>query len=201
VSFLPGESFDYTSASAGADDSDEWLYVGRNAEGLAEIAPRSFKVKVDLVDGPLLTLEIELTDDGTPWCKQLTVQGGERPGVTTAVLRELPLRRIVRQVAWGRREPVYWGDDGRLRLAPATTTGRDRFIAGTVPLRAPQEQLGELLDKVAEIYRANPGAPARAVYEQLQPKVSRATAGRYIAQARREGKLGPAIPRKAGEVS
>ena len=181
------------------EESDKWLVVDRDDTGHAVIAPRWFKARYKAIGGPPLVLTIEIKDDGTPWCRELTIESGVQPGVTTGLLRELPLRRIVREVAWSRREPVAWGDDGSVHLLPATTEGRDRFLEGA-PARATHLVTDELLNEVARIYRANPAAPARAVHEQLPLKISRATAGRYIAEARRRGKLGPATPRKAGEA-
>jgi hypothetical protein len=59
----------------------------------------------------------------------------------------------------------------------------------------------DLLSAVAKIYRANPRAPAKAVHEYVRDtfEASRATAGRYIAHARKRGILGKAVPRRAGE--
>ena len=141
--------------------------------------------------------------DGKAECVAVTCWTPETRGLTAEGYRRLPLGRLVqdgvlyasrpwdeipkRRVLWENRDEVE-----RKRAAVAKTYRKTR--------RSPRDRgpvTDELLQRVAETYRAAlaGGAPTRAVAEQLN--YSRASAGRLVMEARRRGFLPPTEPRKA----
>jgi hypothetical protein len=147
--------------------------------------------------------------------------------ITGGTLRELPIglyvreatravtRRLVQDGDEIRAVPVRYGE----LLPEEVRDGGDTLIYGPGSRAAPEEERfdaqyaqstgaarrrGPLRDedlrRVAEVYRAahaTDEAPTRAVAARFG--VSRSTAGRWVAEARRRGVLGKARARKAGE--
>jgi hypothetical protein len=178
---------------------------------------------------PICDLAI-VVEQGRPVCSELTLRrspGG--PPLTGTVLRYLPIGDYVRRAAdaLGRWKIRARDPNGPLTLTVADEDGEpethlldaepfdDEHVAvpiagGTLTsdyraaTRAPRERgrvSDEMLRETANVYRAALAAgkrPTQAVTREMH--VSRATAGRWVAQARKRGFLGPARPRVAGEV-
>jgi hypothetical protein len=200
---ITGNAMGYTSAVL--ESSREWLRVdpGRGA-GPGYLAPRQFTARYEQVGLPPVVLEIVVGDDRVPSCLSIrNVVSDGRPGLTTALLRRLALQSIAKELLFGAGEKVDFAADERVvGLLPMTLADRDIFLGDPEPPLPPlatSRVSNDVLEEVARIYRANPKAPTRAVEETLP--TSRATAGRYVAEARNRGLLGSPIPRKAGEGS
>lgn len=179
--------------------SQEWVAVSKN-----QAAPREFAVQWEEVGLPPLVLDIQIREDGKPLCSSITIDGSEiDKGISTGLLRDIPVRRIVREAVASASEVVYRDADGEQRLRSPRWAERQAFVLEEPQRVSAPIASDELLAKVAEVYRANPAAPAKAVYAYVNKMfgASRATAGRYIAEARKRKLLGKAIERKAGEAS
>jgi len=185
-------------------------------------APARFSARVTDERYPVrLTIHI---DDGQPMLHALErLPGG--PPLTGALLRAIPLERLVREVAWttvyepqlmeraeakrlghpdeaaarpGEPLPVLRGLLGRaggLQELQKLPQGRHRPRSGVA---VPDSTL----EQVAAIYRqalAQGIGPTKAVWAQFKPRISRSTAGRWVGEARKRGFLGSAIGTRPGE--
>lgn len=182
----------------------EWVVVAKN-----QAAPREFAVQWNEIGLPSVTLRIRMRDDGKPVCTSITVAAGESPkGISTGLLRDVPVRRIVAEAVASASAIAYRGADGKIYLRSPDWDERESFVReGPRRLTAPIAS-DDLLRRVAEVYRANPDAPAKAVHRLASLYgASPATGGRYIRAARDrkdpatgEPFLGKAIPCKPGEL-
>ncbi len=175
--------------------------------GLVQIRPdwvaaRRCKVRIEEIELPPVVFELQAEDDGTVWCRSVSITVDERPGVTTAKIRSVPFRRLLREAIAAASDRSHLAPDGTLEVMPMRWKEIEEEFLSSTPRQTNPILTDDLLKRVADTYRANPKAPARAVHEDLQQilVISRATAGRYIKEARARGFLGPAMPRKAGEA-
>jgi len=169
------------------------------------------RVTIDIEDGQPVLHALERLPDGPP--------------LTGALLRSIPVDRLVREVAWttvfepqlmdraeaqllshpdeaaappGEPLPVLrpaLGRAGGLQELQKLPKGRHRPRSGVA---VPDSTL----EQVAAIYRqalAQGIGPTKAVQAQFKPRISRSTAGRWVGEARKRGFLGSAIGTRAGE--
>lgn len=190
----------------------EWAYLGET------IVPARFEA---VVKDPRYPVRLDIAvEDGLPRVVSIgRIEGPVRlgrkyldrgPALTSKHLR-LPLDSVLRELAvavarvWGRSD--Y--DDGETWV-PVRGAPEHRLRLEALLIRIEKPQLGrgarvsdEFLQGVAAIYRAaleSGRHPTQAVYTSLNaaPKVgpiSRTTAGRWVAEARRRGFLPPTEPR------
>lgn len=115
------------------------------------------------------------------------------PAVTSEAIRSVPVARLVREAA-----PALLSIE---RTDHGSAAGVPNAAADRIALLRAAGPVDETLRLVAHAYRvglATGATPTKAVEETFD--VSRATAGRWIAQARARGFLGPAEVGKAGEA-
>jgi Family of unknown function (DUF6214) len=165
------------------------------AEGLANWSP--FKMHLEQAEPYSLDLHV-VYDGGRFVVDQLTVT--RRPGgppITTEGLREIPIAAMVRTGI----------ENGLMRVGPREYDGRTSSwkltkaepIALSERAQAGGGPSDDDLRAVADVYHiayAVGEPPTKTVMERLG--LSRSTASRWIALARKRGLLGPATPRKAG---
>jgi hypothetical protein len=143
-------------------------------------APVGFTYRVEL-EG-LYSLDFEAVyEQGRYVVNQLTIRRREDgPPVTTEGIREIPVHALLRVQLEG-----YLAT-----LAPLELSDHARGGGG------PTEQDLRAVAIVYQIAYATGGAPTKTVMGRLG--LTRSTASRWIALARKRGLLGPATPRKAG---
>lgn len=115
------------------------------------------------------------------------------PPVTSEAIRSVPVARLVREAAPALLS-IEQTDSGAAAGVPNTSPDRIALLRAAGPV-------DETLRLVAHAYRvglATGATPTKAVEETFN--VSRATASRWISNARARGFLGPAEVGKAGEA-
>ncbi len=130
-------------------------------------------------------------------------------GVSSEALRRVPVARLLKEafaVAATKFEPVEEGGDPIHRIVGTTLEDRrafyERFAEGTRQPRSGSPLTDEHLGGVAEMYRAavdRGDPPTQTIAESKN--VTRSTASRWVAAARKRGFLGPAKRGQAGEAS
>lgn len=153
-----------------------------------------------------LTMDMAV-ERGELVCKSLLIQPiGNDEAITTSLLRKLPLRRIIEEVAGPRaafrlvqkpgggleRRPAILTDAGK----QAWTSAYEKAAKADVPRRG-KRVTDERLERVAEIYlsaKAQGQHPTQSVVTALN--TSRSNASRWVAEARRRGLLEPATKTK-----
>lgn len=144
-------------------------------------------------------LEMGADDQGRPICRELRARAEDGPSVTSSALRQIPVGRLVSETA---ALPLVHMSAERLpgggwKLGPPSPEDRKRLRA---PRRSRSRGTGDMLSQVADLYRQavrDSYAPTEWVARELV--VSRATASRWIRQARDGGFLGKAMRGRAGE--
>jgi hypothetical protein len=166
--------------------------------------PRRFVADVDYAEHPHVRLEVRVGADGRAACRSLSVQAREPEGaVTSAMLRDLPVRVLVRSacraaMARSTRE------DGA--VGPLDLEGVRRFEAlqrRPSVRRKPRERLSDVeLEADVAAYRdavaRGDRAPTKAA--AVERGYARSTMGGRLSEARRRGLLGPTRERIAGET-
>jgi hypothetical protein len=166
--------------------------------------PATYKVSIE--DYPYAVSADVAADGDGPRITSLTidqVEGG--PAVTTDGVRGLPLGRLLRLsvelAAWAplrdkEGHPVDWDIGAASFASPDELQRAESEVAAS---RRRWLLTDEHLDDVARIYEANPRnakgvrAPVVAVMEHFD--ISRPTAGRWVSEARKRGRLSPAKDR------
>lgn len=182
---------------------------------------------VELADGLQVPgrLRAEVTDIGLPAVVEIEVAVREGavaceyvalrstpdgPPITREMFRDLPIAQLSSALMansallWDFSHPGWGGsgiDTARVfvvRGVSAPTDVQDWIRHQTAPKRR-RRVTDDVLQQVAEVYRAHlqEGAPTQAVAKDRH--VSHSTAARYVSQARQRGLLGPATPGLAGE--
>jgi hypothetical protein len=143
---------------------------------------------------------VVVVEDGAPRCEELRasrLEGG--PPVTAEGLRRVPVASIVRDAAARAALRVERQRRGA-KLTPIGENDEDFYRAlRKTKARGRTRLTDDELEEVATIYRAAHArgeAPTETVREVL--RTSRASASRWIREARDRGFLGPAQPRRAG---
>jgi hypothetical protein len=148
---------------------------------------------------PLVEVDIVTGDDGIPRCRAVRVastEGGR--DVASADLRWLSVETLVETavVVAGETERgtglAAWGGLDELREHMDRTAAAARESRRGIR----RKMTPALLARVAQVHRANPNAPTRAVAEAFD--VAHRTAGLYVHEARKAGLLPPLEP-KASE--
>ena len=155
--------------------------------------PRRFMARVEIEGAPLVaTLRIEIDADGAATCRSVEFAAADGGPVTGTDLRAVGLTKMIGiAVGAATQRVTERSADGGLVLASPSATEVDRFRAEMRTRRPrirPDDEL--LLRKVADVYTRAEKAPTKAVERECY--VSRSTAGRLIAEARRHGLLPPA---------
>lgn len=143
---------------------------------------------LDPAGNPVAVLQVGVVN-GRIACISITANPGAE--LTGQLLRSVPVASLIREVA--RNHVVH------IREGFAV-----RFVADEHLPETPKRRVldGAFLQRVADIYRqavASGLSTQGELQRQLGP-VSDAGARRWVVQARREGYLGPALGRKAGEI-
>lgn len=155
------------------------------------LLPRKFSVTIDDTEIPAVVLmRVEVGDDGEARCRELSIRPRDKTDVTTATLRALPMKALLRQAATAVMEKVESDQDGDLHLAPMRAADVERFSATYGRKRSARRIPPQELRRVLEIYHDakrsdDPSirrAPTQAVASALY--ISRATAGRWLAAAK-----------------
>ena len=206
----------------------EWFAIGRYADSLVEFSsgpdgtfamPTEFIAYFDT--RPRCILHLRLAEGRGLVCDRVEVlRRPEDPTISTSQLGNLNLRKLIKAAGHraGWRVEQRAGDrvdattpDDQIVLTPAVLLGYegspeltafDRAFASTKhePRRGVRLE-DDFLRRVADEYRQalNRGEnPTRAVSDHLH--TARSNAGRWVAEARTRGFLGPAIPGTAGEI-
>lgn len=153
-----------------------------------------------------LSVRIEVDDAGQAHCDAVEIRGQQ---LTSADLR-LPLARLIRQAVAGAAVALTIGSAGPVDagavvfgLARRGERERDfyrRYVNDTDRPRRGRTVTDEHLQRVADVYRAaveHGDPPTRTIADTMH--ASRATAGRWVTQARKRGLLGAAVHGKVGE--
>jgi len=161
------------------------------------------------IDGPAIPYLLRLTIavvHGKPICTSLTAE--RRPGgppVTRRGLNSLPVDKLVRLAAADSAMTATTGDGWR-SYDLLNDPGAAALLRELGPRRGRRGDPGarvELIGKVVAAYRdllaAGIGQPKPAIARELAISVSYVSA--LLADARRQGLLGPAIPGRAGEAT
>lgn len=149
--------------------------------------------------GPMVTVVFDVVD-GTLQCREVTVWAREDgPELTRADLRAIPIGDLREQTAqiWSR--PLEHTEGGAtLRVDIEDEGGEDNpGWAARRQLAATRRRTDSAtLERVAEVYKANPSAPTKAVQEAFG--VAHRTAGLYVHRARQADLLPPAKRGKGG---
>lgn len=160
------------------------------------IVPRRFTSTIDSTEYPaVVTLDVEMSDDGKALCRGLSAQPRAGEYISTPTLRALPMKTLLRRAATAVMEKVELGPDGIVRRAPMEGSDVRDFSANYGRRRGGKRISEEQLRRVAKIYRAAKRsqdaairrAPTRTVARKLF--VSRASAGRWVMAARKAGLL------------
>jgi hypothetical protein len=137
--------------------------------------------------------------DGVAECVAVRCWSIGGPAIRAAVLRELPLARLVREGVLLVSRPAEEDPKRRINWPDVETAlGERENLAATHRQRARKGAVtDELLQDVARIYREAlaGGRPTAEVAERLD--YSRASAGRLVMRARRRGLLPATEPRRA----
>lgn len=166
-------------------------------EGLA--VPGQFVAVVDDDTlGHLVTLEVVTAPPAAPRCSSITVasRDADGPPVDGRALRQIPVAEYVKRAVSAVAMTVEDNGNGTFTISPAAGVDHQ---ATTAAYQVAGGRPGGNLALVANVYKEahrRGEAPTAAVATVLN--VSRATAGRRINEARKQGLLGRATPRKAG---
>lgn len=185
---------------------DDWQQVETFGPGLGLLVPCLAHITNDSGDR-IGGLSIRIIH-GKPACMQIY----SLEGITSSMLRQLPLTRLVHEAV--STSTVRIMETDTMLFGARYVEGGPGFGELHEDLRRELATVGErarrrvvdrpFLTEVAKIYRAayNSGLPpARAVEDVFGP-CTPTTARRWIAAARREGLLGPAPARgRAGETT
>jgi hypothetical protein len=148
-------------------------------------------------DLPRTEVVVETGDDGVPRCRAVRVTSGEAGrDVQASDLRGLPLEDVIvaavkytGTTATGTALGGWGGLDEMRQRVQATTAAAKQARRGVRRRVTP-----ELLRRVAEVYRANPDAPTKAVAEVFG--VAHRTGTLYVRQARDADLLPPVEPKR-----
>ena len=169
-------------------------------------APVHFEATGTLDSGHEVRLEIVMEARGEMSCRGLAVTQHNGTPITTDLLRKLPVAQLASEaVAYVAQPytldasgvtitPVFPGSDERAELY-------ERFAKNGRRPRRGSPITDDNLRQVSTIYQAavaNGDPPTQSTADALH--VSRSTASRWIAGARKRGLLGPAIRGRAGEA-
>lgn len=160
------------------------------------------------IDGPELPYRLHLVIavvHGRPVCTSLTAERlPDGAPVTRRGLNSLPVDKLVRMAAAQSAATISRGD-GWTSYDLVTPEQSASVLAGLTPRRGRRGDPGareELVRKVVIAYRdllaAKVKQPKPAIAKSLGISVSYVSA--LLADARRQGLLGPAIPGRAGEA-
>lgn len=171
-----------------------WTPYG--SEGLS--LPSEYVFEVDDPDCPVLVEIHAAVIDGQPRCSELRCR--PRPGgqpVTAEALRRVALGRYLRAAAaaYSQRIEIH---PGGMEVG-YMTSGRDADLLDRAARQTRRPMTDDLLRDVSRVYNEASAKPVGAVQRRFY--VSRATASRWIQQARRQGLIPPvstggAKPRK-----
>jgi hypothetical protein len=140
-------------------------------------------------------VEAKIIYDGERYvCAELRMwqlDGG--PPVTGEAIRAVPVKHLVRRaIRMQLYEPTEWDDRGwesRFELMPAAKPPPDAKRHGT-------DEMARWVAQVYQLAVALNEPPTKTVQDELG--VSRATAGRWVAEARERGLL-PPVPAREGD--
>ena len=168
---------------------------------LGTMVPRHFLVELTEHEVPhagAITVEVTVPADMVPRCDSIAFTAKPGESLSTASLRELPMDRLLRQLAMDasrfEEQTPDWVEEPETALVPLRGEAREQIekhLAGRRRHRIDES----FLRQVADIYQANPDAPTRAVGKQLHGEYS--TAARWVSHARARGFLPPTTPGKA----
>jgi len=179
------------------------------------VIPTSYRITFDDPDRfkVVLELQVRVREGERPELAELRcVQRADGPPVSSGMLRELPLGSLVREsarLAAHRLDHVWDGGwVGTPLWSEPTKTQKDamqqvfaEYRNASLTRKPGRRVPDDLLHRVADIYRralTDGRPPTRAV--EIELHCSRATAGRWVAQARGRDYLGAAVKKgKAGE--
>jgi uncharacterized protein DUF6214 len=161
------------------------------------VLPRSFTAMIsESADYPDLALDLAVDVDNfaRTSCRELRVRALADAAVTPETLRRLRLPELLRIAARAAMEKVERDDSGALRQAPMTAADAREFYELFRGARKPRQgtpMTDDELRRIAELYRAAQarGFPPVKAITEAPPKPSRATASRWVAEARRRGFL------------
>lgn len=168
------------------------------ASGLVELAP-GLKVPQRMegtIEGEDLPFDIDLVvvlDKGRFVCEELACR--RKPDglpVETELVRQLPVARLVREVATSYLFHVEELDKGGFHVSPYNWHGLRESALEHGPTEV-------VIEGVARLYRfafACGMPPTKTIVEEIG--IPRSTAVRWISMARQRGLLGPARARRAG---
>lgn len=146
---------------------------------------------------PTVALGFEVID-GNPQCRSVSVtsstNGREiRAADVRKILVEDMLELAVSELAL---RIIEW-EDNRIGMTDDTDPVEVRKSIRAVRRQSRTQISSEKLARVAEVYRANPHAPTRAVADEFG--IAERTASLYVRRARDAGVLGEALKGKGGE--
>jgi hypothetical protein len=172
------------------------------------VVPRAFTTTARSEPGEAPSVEVELDvavdNYGRAHCGEVRVRAlALADPVTREVLRNVPLRRLIREAVNGASMKITETlPDGAQVIEPLTPAEREaldeRF--GRRPRRGSpitDDNLRGVAERYSEaLKRGDP--PTQSVARELN--VARSTASRWVAKARERGFLGPALKGRAGEA-
>ncbi len=177
--------------------SESMVRIGKD-----RIAPRHFTARWDDgdPDTPTVTATFEVRD-GIPQCREVRITSADAGReVQASDGRKLRIADWLEDALAISAMP-YGGKSGATTRwdAPRPTDGKETVQQVRMVRREARRRItDEMLQEVAEVYRANIGrGPTEAVAARFGK--SHRTAGHYVKQARAAGYLGEAMPGKAGE--
>ena len=139
--------------------------------------------------GVAVTLNVEVDDTGTPHCRGLTADGD----ITYAALRELAVQKLMRDALRVRGTFEVSGSDGVYRIDPSTPSEVDAtFRKPRRGARVTDDQLREIADlyrQAVEVDYRPHGRLAPTAWVCAKAHITRPTASRWIALARKRGFL------------
>lgn len=188
----------------GAEFGTTTTVVSRSKESVfpdeERAIPCQFVARVEVEGAPLVaTLRVAVDTHGRAVCESLRLDPAGDGPVTAVALRMVRVAELLRVATAAATEKVRRAPDGVLELAPMTAADALGFRDKVKRRRrraTPADD--DALREVASVYEAAAAKeepPLRAVVESCH--VSRSTASRMIAEARRRGLLAP--PRRNRE--
>jgi hypothetical protein len=192
------------------------------AEGMSEGAAIPFPIRAWWAEEPSLPVDVEMLVDASTEAdvlevRELHLRHPSGRGITSAMLRQVPITRLLNEAiecsarpvstdAKGRPQ-VTWPDLAGLMGAPApvrTAPPSEALrVATDAKLGTRREPLDDdVLRGVAKVYRESVESRLSTRKEIMKRcgAGSQATAGRWVMEARRRGFLGPADGTRAGEA-
>lgn len=168
-----------------------------------KLVPQECRALVDDSDLPFkVELRVVVPLDGVtrPYASHVGVIARGTNRVTLEVMRKVRVGELVLAVLTEAAGLIENNGDGTYSMQPLPADRVSEFAAelDSAYGRSYNRVDDDLLQRVADAYRAGGEAPTRHVAETIG--VTRSTAAKYVQRARKAGFLGAAVGRRAGEA-